>query len=129
MCIDKAFLLTSNFCPQVVVCLCPEAIYMYKIIKTCIKSVFKEIYLKLATNGQSDKTFLFTSTFCLRGVVCPIPWGYIQVVNHYKMCMKSDFKEFLLKLATNGQLDKAFLYIRFCLQGVVCLCPGAIYIY
>ena len=79
---DKAFLLTSNFCPQVVVCPCPEAIYMYKIIKTCIKSIFKEIYLKLATNGQSDKTFLFTSTFCLQGVVCPIPWGYIHAVNH-----------------------------------------------
>ena len=53
---------------------------MYKIIKTCIKSVFKEIYLKLATNGQSDKTFLFTSTFCLQGAVCPIPWGYIHAV-------------------------------------------------
>ena len=29
---DKEFLLTSKFCPQRVVCPCPGAIYMYKII-------------------------------------------------------------------------------------------------
>ena len=29
---DKEFLLTSKFCPQRVVCSCPGAIYMYKII-------------------------------------------------------------------------------------------------
>ena len=31
--------------------------------KMCIKSDFKEIVLKIATNGQSDKGFLLTSTF------------------------------------------------------------------
>ena len=31
--------------------------------KNCIKSDFREIVLKLATNGQSDKGFLLTSTF------------------------------------------------------------------
>ena len=41
--------------------LCPGAISMYKIMKkNCIKSDFKEIYLKLATNDQSDKMFLLT---------------------------------------------------------------------
>ena len=29
----------------------------------CLKSYFKEIVLKFATNGQSDKGFLLTSTF------------------------------------------------------------------
>ena len=29
----------------------------------CLKSYFKEIVLKLATDGQRDKSFLLTSTF------------------------------------------------------------------
>ena len=66
---DKGFMLTSkgDVCP------CPGAIYIYiyKIIKMYIKSDFKEIFLKLATNGQSDKGFLLTSTFVAKGVVCP----------------------------------------------------------
>ena len=41
---DKAFLLTSKFCP------CPGAIYMLNHGKICIKSDFKDIFLKLATN-------------------------------------------------------------------------------
>ena len=41
---DKMFLLTSKFRPQGVVSPCPEAIYMYKILKkNCINSDFKEI--------------------------------------------------------------------------------------
>ena len=58
-------------------------IYMWKNMKkkkkkkkkTCIKSDFKEIVLKLTTNGQSDKGFLLTSTFVPQGVVCPCPWA------------------------------------------------------
>ena len=46
--------------------------------KTCIKSDFKEIVLKLATNGQSDKGFLLTSTFVPKGLLS-LPWGYIHV--------------------------------------------------
>ena len=30
-----------------------------------------------------------------------LPWGYIYVLNHEKNCIKSDFKEISLKLATN----------------------------
>ena len=37
----------------------------------CLKSNFKEIVLKLATNGQSDKAFLLTSTFVLNGLSPP----------------------------------------------------------
>ena len=50
--------------------------------------------LKLATDDRSDKKFLLTSKLC--------PRGYICVLNHEKNCMKSDFKEISLKLATNG---------------------------
>ena len=58
--------------------------------------------LKLATDDQSDKKFLWTSKLCPQGAVCPLHWGYIHVLNHEKDCIKSDFKEISLKLATNG---------------------------
>ena len=67
---DKMFLLTSKFRPQGVISLCPGAIYMYKIMKkkNCIKSDFKEIFLKLVSNDRRDKRFLLTSKFCPLGL-------------------------------------------------------------
>ena len=62
----------------------------------------------------------------------PLPWGYIHVhvLNHEKKCIKSDFKEIFLKLATNDQSDKILLLtFTFRPQGVVRPCPGAIYMY
>ena len=58
--------------------------------------------LKLATDDRSDKKFLLTSKLCPLGALCPLPQGYIHVLNHEKNCIKSDFKEISLKLATNG---------------------------
>ena len=57
--------------------------------------------LKQATDDRSDKKFWLTSKLCPLGAVCPLPWGYIYVLNHEKNCIKSDFKEISLKLATN----------------------------
>ena len=57
--------------------------------------------LKLATDDRSDKKFLLTSKLCPLGSVCPLHWGYIHVLNHEKNCIKLDFKEISLKLATN----------------------------
>ena len=42
-----------------------------KSFKMCLKSYFKEIVLKLATNGQSDKGFLLTSIFVPKGLSAP----------------------------------------------------------
>ena len=47
----------------------------------CLKSYFKEIVLKLATNVQSDKGFLLTSTFVPKGFL-PLPLGYIHAETH-----------------------------------------------
>ena len=58
--------------------------------------------LKLATDDRSDKKFLLTSKLYPLGAVCPLHQGYIHVLNHEKICIKSDFKELSLKLATNG---------------------------
>ena len=55
--------------------------------------------LKLATYDRSDKTFLLILKLC---AVCPLPRGYVHVLNNEKNCIKSDFKEISLKLATNG---------------------------
>ena len=58
--------------------------------------------LKLAAEGLSDKKFLLTSKLCPLGAVCFLPRGYILVLNHENKCIKSDFKEISLKLATKG---------------------------
>ena len=57
--------------------------------------------LKLATDDWSDKKFLLTFKLCPLGAVCPLPRGYRHVLNHEKNCIKSDFKDIFLKLATN----------------------------
>ena len=108
---DNAFLLTSGFCPQRVVCPCPGAtcICMWKNIKKmCIKSEFKEICLKLSTNGRSDKAFCWNQKFVPKGfsALAPRLYTYIKTL---KMCIKSDFEEIILKLATYGQRERAFL--------------------
>ena len=61
-------------------------------------------------NGQSDKGFLLTSKVCPQGFVCPCPgtiWG--TCVKSLEMCIKSDFEEIILKLATYGQRENALL--------------------
>ena len=59
--------------------------------------------LKPATDDRSDKKFWLTSKLlCPQGAVCPLPRGNIHVLNHEKICIKSDFKEISLKPATNG---------------------------
>ena len=61
--------------------------------------------LKLATDDRGDKKFLLTSKLCPLGAVCPLPWGYIHVLNHEENCIKSDFKNIVLKVATNERND------------------------
>ena len=65
---------------------------MYLIMKkkNCIKSDFKDVFFKLATNEWSDKTYLLTSKLCPLGAVCPL------LMNIY--CIKSDFKEIFWNL-------------------------------
>ena len=57
---------------------------MEKHKKMCIKSEFKEIFLKLILNGQSDKAFLLTSKFCPQGIVYPCP-GAIYIYKSIKI--------------------------------------------
>ena len=68
----RPFCCHQKFVPNVLSAPARGYIYMWKNMqKTCIKSGFKEIVLKLATNGQSDKGFLLTSTFVPKGLSAP----------------------------------------------------------
>ena len=87
--------------------------------KKCIKSDFKELFLKLATNDRSDKMFLLTSKFYPQGVVSPCPGAIYMYKIMKKKCIKSDFKETILKVVANDRSDKRFLLTsKFCLLGL-----------
>ena len=62
----------------------------------CIKSEFKEICLKLATNDWSDKGFRLTSKVCPQWVFCPCPdviYMYKIIKNVYKNRFQRDHFE------------------------------------
>ena len=68
-----------------------------KSLKMCIKSDFKEIFLKLATNGRSDKAFLcWHRNFILMGLSAPA-LGLCACIKSFKtLCIKSDFKHWMI---------------------------------
>ena len=118
---------TSKLCAQRVVCPCPEAIYMYKIMKNVYKIDFKQTFLNLQQMGKVKRPFCWHQNFVPKGLSAP-SLGLYTCINSLKMCIKSDFMEILYTFCTNGLSDKAFrLRSKFCLQGVVCPCPWAIY--
>ena len=63
-------------------------IHVEKHLKMHIKSEFKEIFLKLATNGRSGKSFLLTSKFLSQGFVCPCS-GAIFMYKIIKKCVSN----------------------------------------
>ena len=64
--VDIKSLFPSGFLPL------PRGLYTcIRSFKMCLKSYFKGIVLKLATNEQSDKGFLLTSTFVPEGLSAP----------------------------------------------------------
>ena len=129
----KTFCSLGTVCPLPRGCMpytCIKAIHVLKHEKKCIKSDFKEISLKLATNGLSDKTFLLTSKFCPLWTVCPYPWAIYMYWIMKKKLYKIRLQRHFLKRATNEWSDKTFLLTsKLCPLWTVCPCPGAIYIY
>ena len=49
------------------------------------------------------------------GGCLPLTYGYIHLLNHEKMCIKSYVEENFVKLATKDQNDEAFLLTSKCL--------------
>ena len=64
----KPFCWHQNFIPWGLSAVSRGCIHVLNDEKKCIKSDFKDIFLKLATNEWSDKTLLLTSKLCSRGV-------------------------------------------------------------
>ena len=119
---EKGFLLTLKVCPQGVVCPCPGAIYIYKIIKNVYKIRF--LFLNLQRMGKVIRAFCWHQKFVPNGLYALAP-GLYTCIKSLKMCIKSGFEEIILKLATYGQREKAFLLSsKFCSQYVVCPCLG-----
>ena len=72
---------------------------------------------------------MLTSKFRPQEVVSPC-LGAMCVYKIMKKCIKSDFNEIFLKLATNDRSDKVVLLTsKFRPNGVVSPFPGAIYMY
>ena len=72
-----------------------------------MKSDFREMFLKLATNDRNVKMFLLTSKFRPQGVVSPCP----VVIYMYKIMKKSDLKEkkdFFLNLQEMAEVTRSF---------------------
>ena len=65
---------------------------------TCIKSDFKEIVLKLVANDRGDKRFLLTKNKIVPWGCLSLTCGYIHLLNHEKMCIKSEVEEIILNL-------------------------------
>ena len=106
---DKAFLLTSEFCPQRVVCPCSGTKYMWKNIKKCVNNQnSKRFVWNLQQMVEVMRAFCWHQKFVLKGFSALAKVLYTSIKS-LKMCIKSDFEEIILKLATNGQREKAFL--------------------
>ena len=54
------------------------------------------------------RAFYWYQNFVPKGLSAPM-MGLYTCIKSLKMYLKSDFKEIILKLAINGQSDKAFL--------------------
>ena len=65
----------QNFVPKGLSAPVPGLYTCIKSWKKCIKSDFKEIFLKLVANDRSDKRFLLTSKFCPL-MLSPLNCGY-----------------------------------------------------
>ena len=88
------------------------------------------MFLKLATNDQSDKMFLLTSKFCSQGVVSPCPGAIYMYKIMKKRYIKSDFKEIFFETCSKWpKWQKVSVDIKILSPGVVCPWPVAIYIY
>ena len=93
----------------------------------CIKSEFKEICLKLATNGRSDKGFLLTSKVCPQGVFCPCP-GAIYMFKINKNVYKIRFRRDHFETCNIWAKRKGLSVVMKFLSPMSCLpLPEAIY--
>ena len=73
--------------------------------------------------GKEKRPFCCHQNFVPNGLSAPVH-GYIHMVNMKKMYIKSDFKAFCFKAATNGQSDKGFLLTSKVSKELSAFAPG-----
>ena len=96
---DKTFLLTSKPCPLWTVCPCSEVIYMYKIMKKLYKvRLQRDFFRNLQQMTEVTRCYCWHQNFVPWGCL-PLICGYIHLLNHEMMCIKSKVEEILFKLA------------------------------
>ena len=89
----------------------------------------KRFFLNWHQMGKVIRNMCWHQTFVPKGLSVPA-LGLYTCIKSFKMCLKSYFQEFVLKLATNGQSDKGFLLIStFVPKVFFSPCLGAIYMY
>ena len=148
---DKAFLLTSKFCPLGGCLPLPRGyIHVLNHEKNCLDQTSKTFFLNLQQMNEVTILFCWHQNFVPWGMSAPA-LGLYTSIKSWKNCIKSDFKEIFFKLATNDRSDKMFLLtskfrpqgvvskwlmwqevsvdIKILSSGVVCPWPAAIYIY
>ena len=93
----KAFLLTSEFCPQMVVCPCPGAIYMWKNIKKCVLNQnSKRFFWNLQQMVEVVRAFCCHQNFDPKGLSALAPgaiYMYKIIKNVYKIRIQIDHFE------------------------------------
>ena len=79
-------------------------------------------FLNLQWMGKVIRAFCWHQKFVPKGLYA---MGLYTCIKSWKMCIKSDFEEIILKLATYGQREEAFLLSsKFYPQCIICPCPG-----
>ena len=69
----RAFCWHQKFVPNGVVCPCPGAIYMYKIIKNVYKIRFRRDQFETCNRWAKWLGLSFDISICPQGLVCPCP--------------------------------------------------------
>ena len=109
----------QNFVPCGLSAPAPGLYTCIKSWKKCIKSDFKDIFLKLATN-ELNENILVDIKMLSPGGCLPLPRGYIHVQNHEKKkSIKSDFKEIFLNLQQMTKMTRcSFWHKNFVPKGL-----------
>ena len=83
---------------------CQPLPWGYIIMKKMYKIWLQRDFLKLVANDRNERGFCWHQNFVPWGCL-PLTCGYIHLLNHEKMCIKSEVEEILFKLETNDHSD------------------------
>ena len=107
--VTEGFCLYKNADPKGLSANAPGLYTCIKTWKIMYKIRLQRYFFETCNKWSKWQGFSVDIGFCPERIVCPCPGAIYLWRNIKKMCIKSDFKEICLKLATNGQSNKGFL--------------------